>query len=206
MEDGEITQSGLYNELIKAGTAFEQLVNAHKNVITELESSSYEKKNTPQKETISLNLRNEINEISKSTIQLTEEEEKPIGNIGWKPFLDYIVISEGGCYLFLSLLTQIVFSALQAAASYWLAFAIKIPTISSFMLIGVYALISTTSAFFVFLRALFTTLLGLQASQAFFSKFTKSIFKAPMLFFDSTPVGRILTRVRPCFYFFFLSE
>ncbi|CAI9259815.1 unnamed protein product [Lactuca saligna] len=194
MEDGEITQSGLYNELIKAGTAFEQLVNAHKNVITELESSSYEKKNTPLKETNSLNHRNEINEISKSTVQLTEEEEKPIGNIGWKPFLDYIVISEGGCYLFLSLLTQIVFSALQAAASYWLAFAIKIPTISSFMLIGVYALISTTSAFFVFLRALFTTLLGLQASQAFFSKFTKSIFKAPMLFFDSTPVGRILTR------------
>ncbi|KAH6758066.1 multidrug resistance-associated protein 6 [Perilla frutescens var. hirtella] len=35
---------------------------------------------------------------------------------------------------------------------------------------------------------------GLKASQSFFSGFTNSIFNAPMLFFDSTPVGRILTR------------
>ncbi|GMP74650.1 hypothetical protein CsSME_00032015 [Camellia sinensis var. sinensis] len=36
-------------------------------------------------------------------------------------------------------------------------------------------------------------LLGLKASKAFFSDFTNSIFNAPMLFFDSTPVGQILT-------------
>ncbi|KAL4583725.1 hypothetical protein LXL04_008308 [Taraxacum kok-saghyz] len=194
MEDGEITQSGLYIDLIKAGTPFEHLVNAHNNIITELESSSHEKKNIPQKQPNTSTNITEITNTSKSTVQLTGQEEKPIGNIGWKPFLDYIIISEGGCYLFLSLLTQIGFSGLQAAASYWLAFAIKIPTINSFMLIGVYALISTTSAFFVFLRSLFTTLLGLKASRIFFSKFTDSIFNAPMLFFDSTPVGRILTR------------
>ncbi|GJS81983.1 ABC transporter C family member 8-like protein [Tanacetum coccineum] len=90
---------------------------------------------------------------------------------------------------------EIGLSALQAAASYWLAFAVKIPKYTSVTLIGVYALISTTSAFFVFLRSIFTTLLGLKASKAFFSKFTELIFCAPMLFFDSTPVGRILTRV-----------
>ncbi|KVI05881.1 AAA+ ATPase domain-containing protein [Cynara cardunculus var. scolymus] len=194
MEDGHITQSGIYKDLIMADTGFEQLVNAHKNVMTDLESSSYENKRNV-KETNSLNFRNEISEeISKSTVQLTEEEEKPIGDVGWKPFSDYIVISEGRRFFFLSLLTQIGFSALQAAASYWLAFAVKIPTISNVMLIGVYTLISTTSVFFVLMRSLSTTLLGLKASEAFFSKFTKSIFSAPMLFFDSTPVGRILTR------------
>ncbi|KAI9161801.1 hypothetical protein LWI28_020779 [Acer negundo] len=36
--------------------------------------------------------------------------------------------------------------------------------------------------------------MGLKASKAFFSGFMNSIFKAPMIFFDSTPVGRILTR------------
>nr|QVT92300.1 ABC transporter [Salvia miltiorrhiza] len=45
------------------------------------------------------------------------------------------------------------------------------------------------------LASLFAVLLGLKASQSFFSGFTNSIFNAPMLFFDSTPVGRILTRV-----------
>ncbi|GFQ06847.1 ABC transporter c family member 8 [Phtheirospermum japonicum] len=33
----------------------------------------------------------------------------------------------------------------------------------------------------------------LKASEAFFSAFISSIFNAPMIFFDSTPVGRILT-------------
>ncbi|XP_071710057.1 ABC transporter C family member 8-like [Rutidosis leptorrhynchoides] len=195
MEDGQITQSGKYEELLKAGTAFEQLVNAHKDVITDLESSSYENKNSRVKVIKNLSQRNEINEeILKTSVQLTEQEEKPIGDVGWKPFLDYIVISKGHFYLFSSLLTQISFSSLQAAASYWLAFAIKIPDFSSVTLIGVYALISTTSAFFVLMRSLSTTLLGLKASKAFFSKFTDSIFSAPMVFFDSTPVGRILTR------------
>ncbi|PWA62072.1 NHPM bacteriocin system ABC transporter, peptidase/ATP-binding protein [Artemisia annua] len=194
MEDGQITQSGKYNDLIMAGTAFEQLVNAHKNVINDLESS-YEKKNSRIKETNKLNHRNEtIEEISKTSIQLTDEEEKPIGDVGWKPFLDYIVISKGHGFFFASVLSQIGFSALQAAASYWLAFAVKTPKYTSVTLVGVYALISTASAFFVSSRSLFTTLLGLKASKAFFSKFTESIFSAPMLFFDSTPVGRILTR------------
>ncbi|GJZ23520.1 hypothetical protein Tco_0560979 [Tanacetum coccineum] len=28
-------------------------------------------------------------------VQLIEEEEKAVDNVGWKPFLDYVVISEG---------------------------------------------------------------------------------------------------------------
>jgi ABC-type bacteriocin/lantibiotic exporter with double-glycine peptidase domain len=200
MEDGKITQSGKYNDLIMAGTAFEQLVNAHKNVINDLESS-YEKKSSRIKETNKLNHINEtIEEISKTSVQLTEEEEKAIGDVGWKPFLDYIVISKGHGFFFASVLSQIGFSALQAAASYWLAFAVKTPKYTSVALVGVYALISTASAFFVSSRSLFTTLLGLKASKVFFSKFTESIFSAPMLFFDSTPVGRILTRVSYLFF------
>ncbi|KAJ4877630.1 ABC transporter C family member 8 [Raphanus sativus] len=39
-----------------------------------------------------------------------------------------------------------------------------------------------------------TAHLGLKASKDFFSGFTNAVFRAPMLFFDSTPVGCILTR------------
>ncbi|MBA0812243.1 hypothetical protein Gohar_026227, partial [Gossypium harknessii] len=42
--------------------------------------------------------------------------------------------------------------------------------------------------------SIYSAHLGLKASKAFFYGFINSIFKAPMLFFDPTPVGRILTR------------
>ncbi|GKV36537.1 hypothetical protein SLEP1_g44658 [Rubroshorea leprosula] len=206
MEDGQITQSGSYEDLLIAGTAFEQLVTAHRNAVTALSplnnesQGEFPKIDRVQSENSSVfnpNKQNSEGEISAKGpqgVQLTEEEEKEIGDVGWKPFMDYLHISKGSLLMLSGILAQSNFVVLQAAATYWLAFAIKIPKVTSSMLIGVYTGISTLSAVFVYLRALFAALLGLKASKAFFSGFTNSIFKASMLFFDSTPVGRILTR------------
>lgn len=190
------------------GTAFEQLVNAHRNAATARDPEIKENTKNSSKENIDrveetkghyLTKENSEGDISVRGlpgVQLTEEEEKEIGDVGWKPFFDYIIISKGSLFLSLSILAQIGFLTLQAASSYWLAFAIQIPNISSGMLIGVYTMISTLSAVLVYLRSYLSALLGLKASKSFFSTFINSIFNAPMLFFDSTPVGRILTRVR----------
>ncbi|XP_043705213.1 ABC transporter C family member 8-like [Telopea speciosissima] len=203
MEGGEITQMGNYEELLTSGTAFEQLVNAHKNATTmlnpeinghwgEFEDNRLDgsMRSYPKKQ----NSEGEISVIPQAKIQLTEDEEKEIGDVGWKPYLDYLSVSKGSLLLVLSIFFQCAFVAFQLGAAYWLAVAIEIPQISSAILIGTYAGISATSAVFVFLRSWFTVHLGLKASKAFFLGFTSSVFKAPMLFFDSTPVGRILTR------------
>lgn len=204
MEGGQITQSGSYNELLMSGLAFEQLVNAHRDVVAGLDPLTYKDENKSY-----AGLRNEQEETEKpyivkedgqkeltlrTGIQLTQEEEKESESTVWKIFLDYVVISNGSLFLCSNILTQAGFVVFQAAASYWLAVAIQCPKISHIMVIGVYSSLSLVSAFFVFLRSLFAALLGLKASKVFFSGFTNSIFNAPMLFFDSTPVGRILTR------------
>ncbi|PNX82239.1 ABC transporter C family member 8-like protein, partial [Trifolium pratense] len=92
------------------------------------------------------------------------------------------------------ILVHSVFVAFQTASTFWLAIAIEIPKVTNATLIGVYALISFSGVVFVYVKSYLTALLGLKASTAFFSSFTTSIFNAPMVFFDSTPVGRILTR------------
>ncbi|KAJ9190310.1 hypothetical protein P3X46_001526 [Hevea brasiliensis] len=206
MEGGQITQSGSYEQLLKAGTAFEQLVNAHKDSITVLESSNDQSQGQalkvdmvrPDKSNTSYttkqNSEGEISAKAVPGVQLTEEEEKQTGDVGWKPFLDYLIVSQGTLFVCLCILSQSGFVVFQAAATYWLAYAIQIPKMNSGIMIGVYTLISTLSAAFVYLRSFFTAHLGLKASKSFFLGFTNAIFKAPMLFFDSTPVGRILTR------------
>ncbi|XP_044478814.1 ABC transporter C family member 8-like [Mangifera indica] len=209
LEGGQVIQSGSYQELFLAGTAFEQLVNAHRDAITVLDPANNEGQEGAAKEDkdkmvraeepngthiVKENSEREISVKGLPGVQLTEEEEKETGDVGWKPFLDYLLVSKGSLLLGLGLLAQAGFVALQAGSTYWLAYAIQFPKINNGILIGVYSGISTASAVFVYFRSLSAALLGLKASKAFFSGFTNSIFKAPMLFFDSTPVGRILTR------------
>ncbi|CAL5341801.1 unnamed protein product [Camellia sinensis] len=184
----------------------DELVNAHKSSIPVVDPTINQNKSEIQSQYMDrmeetrgsyLTKENSEGDISVKGlpgIQLTEEEEKEIGNVGWKPFLDYILVSKGSLMLSSVIITQIGFVALQAVSSYWLAFGIQIPKISSGILIGVYTIISTISTFFVYLRSLSAAFLVLKASKAFFSDLTNSIFNAPMLFFDSTPVERILTR------------
>ncbi|XP_010262193.1 PREDICTED: ABC transporter C family member 8-like [Nelumbo nucifera] len=206
MEGGQIIQSGNYKELLIAGTAFEKLVNAHKIAMTALDPENNRQLGESEKMdldqlngsiasyTTKDSSKGEIAIKGLSRVQLTEDEERGIGDVGWKQLLDYLIVSKVFLLLGLCIFAQTAFVALQMVASYWLAIAPDIPQINNGILIGVYAGISTTSAVFVFGRALLASLLGLKASKAFFSGFTNSIFKAPMLFFDSTPVGRILTR------------
>ncbi|PRQ51289.1 putative xenobiotic-transporting ATPase [Rosa chinensis] len=205
MEHGQITESGTFENLLTAGTAFEQLVNAHRDAVTS-GTSNYQSQGAFKKEemvvpeeSFRINLTEDSSEGDISVkgvpgVQLIEEEEKETGDVGWKPFWDYIFVSKGIIFLCLAIIAQSCFFGLQAASTYWLAIAIEIPNIKSGMLIGVYTAVSTFSAIFVHLRSYLAALVGLKASKAFFSGFTDAIFKAPMLFFDSTPVGRILTR------------
>nr|GMD37227.1 ABC transporter C family member 8 [Ipomoea batatas] len=202
MEGGEITQSGSYNELLMTGMAFEQLLNAHKKAVNAFDPVMINNDRIPDKEygsgleEVSKSFVNEENsQISlKEGTQLTEDEEMETTDAMWKIFMDYVSVSKGTVYLILNLVTQTGFVVFQAAASYWLALSIQSPKFSHLMIIEVYTLVSLLSTFFVYLRSLFSALLGLKASKAFFSGFINSVFNAPMLFFDSTPVGRILAR------------
>ncbi|KAG8369373.1 hypothetical protein BUALT_Bualt14G0004500 [Buddleja alternifolia] len=204
VEGGKVTQSGNYNELMSAGTTFEQLVFAHKSTIGSFDASSGSNQHKNHEAHSTQVDQNNANSYSKEEregeismekpMQLTEEEEKEVGDVGWKAFSDYISISKGLTYFLSSSMAQIGFVAFQAGASFWLAFYVQNPKINNIFIIGIYTLISSLSAVFVYLRSLFAVLLGLKASEAFFSGFTNSTFNAPMLFFDSTPVGRILTR------------
>ncbi|XP_072959898.1 ABC transporter C family member 8-like [Typha angustifolia] len=205
MENGQITQAGKYEELQKSGAAFEQLVNAHHSSIITLDSVKHENRVTGQRmlennfesselQRLKQNSSEEISADGLSAIQLTEDEEREIGDLGWKPYKNYLHVSKGSLLFSLVIFVQVAALVLQSLSTYWLAIAVQMHHIGSGTLVGVYAALSVISCFFSYLRSLFAAYLGLKASKTFFSGLMDSVFKAPMLFFDSTPVGRILTR------------
>lgn len=211
MQDGKIVQSGSYEELLSAETAFGKLVVAHKDALTAFGTWNHIEERRPGVASASCeesqarhNSKNDGNRAwisEKPGRQLTSEEEIETSDIRWKPFWDYLLISKASILLISATIVHCVFIGLQAASAYWLALAIQHPRITDGILIGVYTAISSLSAAFVYLRSYLGAHMGIRASKAFFSRFTDALFKAPILFYDSTPVGRILTRVRLSIYF-----
>ncbi|CAN6207473.1 unnamed protein product [Urochloa humidicola] len=207
MESGQVSQQGKYSELLESGTAFEKLVSAHQSSITALDTSASQQNQVqgqmvPDENIVpsALQATRQASDIEiaakgpSAAIQLTEEEEKGIGDLGWKPYKDYINVSKGAFQFSGMCTSQVLFTCFQIASTYWLAVAVQMDNVGAALLVGAYSGLSIFSCFFAYFRSLFAALLGLKASKAFFSGLMDSVFKAPMSFFDSTPVGRILTR------------
>ncbi|XP_065874910.1 ABC transporter C family member 5 isoform X2 [Euphorbia lathyris] len=132
--------------------------------------------------------------------QLVQEEERVRGRVNMKVYLSYMAAAYKGSLIPLIILAQTLFQFLQIASNWWMAWANPQtegdqPRVGPMVLLGVYMGLAFGSSCFIFVRAVLVATFGLAAAQKLFLKMLRSVFRAPMSFFDSTPAGRILNRV-----------
>jgi hypothetical protein len=136
--------------------------------------------------------------------QLVQEEERGRGQTSLADYWTYLSAVYYGAFAPVILLTQLAFQTFQIFGNYWMTWASPInpdddPKVNNQTLIGVYCLLALATAFFISARSILTSIMGLLTSQKLFLGMLRAIFRAPMSFFDSTPTGRILARVRSSF-------
>lgn len=223
LKEGRIIQAGKYDDLLKAGTDFNALVSAHHEAIEAMDipecmledvsmlgrrsASSVSNVDGMGSEILGNEVpseRNVIKEKKKSKRsrkkQLVQEEERERGKISLKVYLSYMAAAYKGALIPLIILSQTTFQVLQIASNWWMAWANPQthgdkPKMTSAVLLIVYMALAFGSSWFVLLRAVLVATFGLEAAQKLFLKMLRTIFRAPMSFFDSTPTGRILNRV-----------
>lgn len=132
--------------------------------------------------------------------QLVQEEERVRGRVSMKVYLSYMAAAYKGLLIPLIIVAQALFQFLQIASNWWMAWANPQtegdqPRVSPMVLLVVYMALAFGSSWFVFVRAVLVATFGLAAAQKLFLNMLRSVFRAPMSFFDSTPAGRILNRV-----------
>nr|QVT92376.1 ABC transporter [Salvia miltiorrhiza] len=132
--------------------------------------------------------------------QLVQEEERERGRVSMKVYISYMTAAYKGLLIPCIILAQTLFQVLQIASSWWMAWANPQttgdkPKTSNMELIVVYTALAFGSSCFIFIRAVLVATFGLAAAQKLFVKMLRTVFRAPMSFFDSTPAGRILNRV-----------
>lgn len=132
--------------------------------------------------------------------QQAQEEERERGRVSLKVYLSYMTAAYKGTLIPLIILAQTMFQVLQIAGNWWMAWANPQtrgdrPKTNSMVLLVVYMSLAFGSSLFVFIRAVFVATFGLAAAQKLFVRMLRTILRAPMSFFDTTPAGRILNRV-----------
>ncbi|CAN6448500.1 unnamed protein product [Victoria cruziana] len=218
MRDGRITQSGPYIKILDSGTDIMELVGAHQHALSAIRAAT-----APDSRGLGVNEINGSLEIdmhgqekdrdgesngngdrlekpAEENRQLVQEEEREKGRVGMSVYWKYITALYGGALVPLILLSHIVFNLLQIGSNYWMAWASPVSdedpsSVSGFMLIVVYVVLSLASSVFELFTVLLIGTFGFKTATILFNKLHECIFRAPVSFFDSTPTGRILSRI-----------
>ncbi|KAJ1258131.1 hypothetical protein BS78_10G050800 [Paspalum vaginatum] len=199
MSDGEIIRSAPYQDLLAYCQEFQNLVNAHKETIGVSDLNKvppHRAKETSIKETNDIHgSGHRESERPSPADQLIKTEEREMGDTGLKPYMLYLRQNKGFFYATLGVISHIIFVGGQISQNSWMAANVENPDISTLKLISVYIAIGLITVVFLLFRSLVVVVLGVQTSRSLFSQLLNSLFRAPMSFFDSTPLGRVLSRV-----------
>lgn len=217
MKDGRISQAGKYNEILNSGTDFMELIGAHQEalaVVGSVDSNSVSEKLALGEENgvvidaigfdgkqESQDSKNDKSDSGEPKRQLVEEEEREKGSVALAVYWKYITLAYGGALVPFILLGQVLFQLLQIGSNYWMAWATPISkdvqapvNISTLMI--VYVALAVGSSLCILVRATLLVTAGYKTATELFHKMHHCIFRSPMSFFDSTPSGRIMNRVR----------
>ncbi|KAL5229212.1 hypothetical protein ABZP36_017477 [Zizania latifolia] len=209
MKDGMISQSGKYDELLRAGTDFAALVAAHDSSMELVESAApapppgpatagelplSRQPSAPNQDASNGDSGASPIKATKASSRLIKAEERASGHVSFAVYRQYMTEAWGWQGLLLVLAVSVTWQGSTMASDYWLAYQTSGGVFQPSLFIKVYAIITAVSVAIVTARALLVAAIGLETASKFFKQILSTILHAPMSFFDTTPSGRILTR------------
>lgn len=185
MDQGKIQAFDTFDNLMRDHVAFQQL----------LETTALGEKKEPG-ETSHIVDANDAKGKKKKSKGLMQSEERAVSGVEWSVYTYYLRASGSILNGPLVLLLLIISQGANIVTSLWLSWwtSNEYPWLSTGEYIGIYAGLGAIQALLMFTFMVMLTVVGTRASKVMLRSAITRALRAPMSFFDTTPLGRITNR------------
>ncbi|KAJ3273542.1 hypothetical protein HDV01_004309 [Terramyces sp. JEL0728] len=196
MKEGEIAEQGTFEELMSSKGAFASLMTDYGGVneaIEETEETEIKEMDASDAERIGNML---AVKAEGDTRELMQKEDRATGSVKSNIWFTYIN-SAGGSFFGIGLLTLIVLlQACNFGNSLWLVIWTNkdISTWDQNRYIAVYIAFGVANSLFTYSYSAWMAFAGVRAAKLLHKNALDRVLLAPISFFDSTPLGRIINR------------
>lgn len=189
IEDGEHF-IGTYDELVSTCASFKRFLKTHE------QNLEHEKKHLLQSSSQQQVAQSVVIESSGRQMQ---DEDRSIGAVEKSIYLNYVKALGGKGPRHKRILLLLFGGAVAVVMAplvqkIWLSQSDKLVDLTPLQIILIYGVLGMLTMFVVFLSNTFWALRGIEAGKSFHDQMLRAILSAPIRFFDSTPIGRILQR------------
>ncbi|KAK6529948.1 hypothetical protein TWF281_009098 [Arthrobotrys megalospora] len=188
MVEGRVGAIGTFDELMATNEDFKQMLS-----MTAAEEVP-EKKSDENGETQAPDEKKKSKKKGKAP-GLMQKEEKASDSVGWDVYYAYIKAS--GSVIVAPIIITFLFTSqtVNILSTIWLSWWTSGKyNLSKGAYIAGYVGLGTAQAVFMFIFAVTLTTAGTEASKNLMKKAMRRVLRAPMSFFDTTPLGRIVNR------------
>ncbi|KAL3741425.1 hypothetical protein ACJRO7_016980 [Eucalyptus globulus] len=197
VHEGMVKEEGTFEELSRNGVLFQKL----------MENAGKVKLQTEEEEKTSKAGANIVNEMPKDQGNekkgtggksiLIKQEERETGIMSWKVLMRYKGALGGLWVVAVFFICYILTEVLRISSSMWLSFWTDQSTAENYrpgFYILIYALLSFSQVTVTLTNAYWLIISSLHAAKRLHDSMLQSILRAPMLFFHTNPMGRIINR------------
>ena len=172
MEDGFISETGKLTEL-----------KVNLQVLNSASSSESSKETAPFE--------------SKSDVKLMDNEDREVGKVSISVYMTYFRYAGGLCFLLTAASSMFLWVTFRFLSDYTLKnWSENEGSKSNLSFLLPYIVLGTIACMFIFIRALVISIAGVKAATSIHASMLHRLIRAPInLFFDVTPLGRILNRL-----------
>ncbi|TFK36264.1 cadmium ion transporter [Crucibulum laeve] len=193
MDNGAIIAQGTYEELMTSSIIFSRLIEEYGKGEGQQENASSRHRQAK----LSVPDNNHSTDIDKTNAVLMQLEEREVGAVPWEVYKKYLRYAGGLIWAPIILLLLILDQGSQVATTLFLGFwtAGSIHGFKQGDYMAVYVALGVAQATFSFLITFAFAFAGLIASLKLFRAALAGVLRSPTSFFDTTPMGRILSRL-----------